>query len=81
MLLSLETEWTKPNPSWVKLNADWVVFGEPKKAGRGGVLRCSNGNWITGFARKLGAVSSAMAGLWALKDGLSLAKQLNLLKH
>ena len=43
------------------------------------MLQCSNGNWIDGFARKLGTVSSTMAELWALKDGLALAKQLNLL--
>lgn len=63
----------------MKLNTDGAIFGEPKKAGGGGVLRCSNGNWITGFARKLGTVSNVMAKLWALKDGLALAKQLNLL--
>ena len=42
------------------------------------MLQCSNGNWVAGFARKLGTMSSTMAELWALKDGLSLAKQLNL---
>lgn len=58
----------------MKLNTDGAVFGEPKKPSGGRVLRCSNGNWIAGFARKLRVVSSAMAELWALKDGLALAK-------
>ena len=42
------------------------------------MLCCSNGNWIASFARNLGSISSNMAELWALKDGLSLARQLNL---
>ena len=42
--------------------------------------KCSNhlDSWVAGFTRKLGAVSSTMAELWTLKDGLLLAKQLNL---
>ena len=41
--------------------------------------KCSNhlDSWVAGFTRKLGAVSSTMAELWTLKDGLLLAKQLN----
>ena len=73
----IQVKWIKPNPGWVKLNTDGVVSGAPGKAGKGGVLRCSRGLWVAGFARKLGAVSSSMAELWALKDGLLLAKQLN----
>lgn len=62
----------------MKLNTNGAVFGEPKKAGEGRVLQCSNGDWIAGFAKKLGTMTSTMAELWALKDGLSLAQQLNL---
>lgn len=75
----IQVKWTTPNPGYVKLNTDRAICGVHGKAGGGGVLRCSSGNWVAGFARKLGAVSSIIAELWALKDGLLLAKQLNLL--
>ena len=76
-ITQIQVKWTKPNPGWVKLNTDGAVGGVPGKAGGGGVLHCCRGNWVAGFSRKLGAVSSTMAELWALKDGLLLAKQLN----
>ena len=66
-------------PGWVKLNTDGVVFGNPKKAGGGGVLGDSNEDWVARFMRKLGSMSSTMVELWALKDGLSLARQLDIL--
>nr|POE84494.1 putative ribonuclease h protein [Quercus suber] len=64
---------------WVKLNTDGAMFGNPIKAGGGGVLWDSNGNWVAGFMRKLGSMSSILAKLWALKDGLLLARQLDIL--
>ena len=54
------------------------MFGNPEKAGGGAILRCSNGDWIAGCVRKLGNTSSNLVELWALKDGLNLAKQLNI---
>lgn len=35
----IQVNWTKPNPSWVKLNTDGAIFGEPKKPSGG---RCCN---------------------------------------
>ena len=54
------------------------MFGNPKKAGGGAILRYNNGDWIASFVRKLGNTSSNLAELWALRDGLNLAKQLNI---
>ena len=62
----------------MKLNSDGSVLGNPKKAGGGVVLKCSNGDWITGYLRKQGNTSSILAKLWALRDGLLFAKQLHL---
>ena len=42
------------------------------------MLRCSSKDWIAGCLRKLENTLSILAELWALKDGLLLAKQLNL---
>ena len=38
----------------------------------------SNGEWMAGFMRKLGNMSSTVVELWALKDGLNVAKQLGI---
>ena len=50
------------------------MFGDPIKAGEGGILRCNNGDWIAGFARKLKNITSTVAELWDLRDGLNVAK-------
>ena len=42
-------------------------------------IRDSNGEWVAGFARKLGSMSNILAELWALNDGLLLAQQLDIL--
>ena len=52
------------------------MFGDPKKAGSGGIIQNSDGDWIAGFVKKFGNVSSNTAELWALKEGLLIAKQL-----
>ena len=43
------------------------------------MLRDSNGDWVAGFMRKLGSTSSILAELQALKDGLSVGRQLDIL--
>ena len=70
--------WTKPQEGLVKLNLDGSAVGNSKKVGGGAVIRCSNGDWIAGCLRKLGNTSCILAELWALRDGLLLAKQLSL---
>lgn len=42
---------------------DGFVFGDLIKAGEGGILRCSNGEWIVGFVRKLVNITSTVAEL------------------
>ena len=76
--MQIQVKWIKPGQGWTKLNTDGAVFGDPRKAGGGGLLHNSKGDWIASFTRKLGSMSSIMAELWALKEGLSLARQLNL---
>ena len=76
--MQIQVKWIKPGQGCTKLNMDGAVFGDPRKAGGGGLLRNSEGDWIAGFTRKLGSMYSIMAELWALKEGLSLARQLNL---
>ena len=72
--ISAQIKWLRPEKGWIKLNTDGVANSVLGRAGGGGILRDCVGNWIGGFARFLGNCSSLMAELWALKDGLSLAK-------
>ena len=76
--VQVQVRWIKPPSGWVKLNTDGSVFGDPIKVDRGGILRCNNGDWIARFARKLRNITSTVAKLWALKDGLTMAKQLGI---
>ena len=66
--------WMKPPEGWVKLNSGGSVMRNPKKAGGGGMIRSPDGEWLTGYARPLGHTNSCMTELWALRDGLMLAK-------
>ena len=50
----------------------------PEKAGGGGLIRDHKGDWVASFSRSLGCTNSFIAELWALRDGLILAKDLNL---
>ena len=76
--VQIQVKWTKPPTGWVKLNTDGTMYGNPVKVGGGGVLRSSSGDWIGGFMSKMGSTSSTVAELWALKDGLTMAKQMRI---
>ena len=70
--------WEKPPRGWVKLNTDGSAMKNPDRAGGGGLLRDHDGVWLKGFARGLGFTNNILAELWALRDGLLLAKELGL---
>ena len=76
--VQIQVKWTKPPTGWVKLNTDGTMYENPVKVGGGGALRSSSGDWIGGFVRKMGSTSSTVVELWALKDGLTMAKQMGL---
>ncbi|PKI40847.1 hypothetical protein CRG98_038773 [Punica granatum] len=46
------------------------------KAGAGGVIRDSNGSWITGFSMNVDTATSVVAELKGLRQGLKLALEL-----
>ena len=60
------------------LNTDGASFQNPGKAGGGGIIRDSQGNWVKGYSRAIGFTTSIIAELWALRDGLNLAIQLGI---
>ena len=77
-IVQIQVKWTKPPIGWVKLNTDGTMYGNPVKVGGGGVFRSSSGDWIGGFVRRMGSTSSTVAELWALKDELTMAKQMRI---
>ena len=72
--------WTKPDLGWFKLNTDASVLPSSNCAGEGGLIRDSYGSWIRGFSRLIGASNCLLAELWALRDGIAMAKNLNISK-
>ena len=52
-------------------------MGSLGAAGGGGLICDHNGDWIAGFSRALSSTNYInIAELWALRDGLTLAKEL-----
>ena len=56
-------------------NADKSYYRNP---GIRGLLRNSDGSWISGFIRNIGIASSFATELWDVRDGLLLAKKHNI---
>ena len=75
-LASIQVRWEKPPSNWFKLNTDGASCGNSGRAGGGGVLKDSVGEWVRGFARSIGSTTSIIAEFWALRDCLQLAIQL-----
>nr|POE53032.1 putative ribonuclease h protein [Quercus suber] len=73
-----QVKWEKPGVGWLKLNTDGSCNAALGKAAGGGLVRDNLGNWVVGFARKLGNVNSFTAEIWALRDGLMVCRQMNL---
>jgi len=74
----IPVSWQKPPVGWAKLNTDGSALGNLGKASGGGMIRDHSGNWIKGYSRALGSNTSFIVELWALRDGLIIAKDLGL---
>ena len=72
----MPVSWAKPNLGWHKLNTDASVLSSSSFASGGGLLRDSCGSWVQGFTKKIGTTNCLLAELWALKDGLSMARNM-----
>ncbi|GAU47307.1 hypothetical protein TSUD_283760 [Trifolium subterraneum] len=67
--------WKPPSGNFVKLNTDGASK-DLSRAGCGGIIRGSQGEWLGGFAKGLGSCSAVIAELWGVAEGLSYAKRL-----
>ena len=70
-------KWEKPRNDWLALNTDGSVVVNFGIARGGGLTRDANGDWVTGFTRRIGTTTSFLAELWALRDGLQLCLQIH----
>ena len=59
----------------MKLNTDGASSGSLGLVGGRGVIRDEEGNWVIGYARRIGLANSFITKLWALRDGLFLCLQ------
>ena len=75
---AIPIRWTKPLGGWHKLNTNGASCGNPGKDGGGGVIRDCHGDWVKGFSRSIGHITSVMVEWWALCDGLNLAIRLGI---
>ena len=73
-------QWYPPPRGFFKLNMNGSALGNQGLAGAGGLIRRSDGSWVSGFIRNIGITSSFAAELWGVRDGLSLEKQHNIHK-
>ncbi|KAK8986158.1 hypothetical protein V6N11_082436 [Hibiscus sabdariffa] len=58
---------------WLTLNIDGSVSTISSHGSAGGLIRDSEGSWLTGFNRHLGITTPLQAELWAIHEGLLLA--------
>ncbi|GAU12898.1 hypothetical protein TSUD_73850 [Trifolium subterraneum] len=65
--------WKKPQDGRVKLNYDGACKELGEFAGCGGLFRDSDGRWIKGFTRKIGAFDALHVEMWGMYLGIDIA--------
>ena len=50
--------WEKPKQGWKKLNTDGACMGLHGLASCGGLVRSADGQWVSGFSKRIGVTSS-----------------------
>jgi len=70
--------WESPREDWTVLNTDGASKGNPGPTGGGGIIRGCRGEWLGGFAERMGVCTSMKAKIKAVYRGLQLAKSMNI---
>ncbi|KAH1081882.1 hypothetical protein J1N35_021643 [Gossypium stocksii] len=68
-----EQRWQRPGTGWVKVNVDGFLVKQHARAAVGGVVRDSNGKWLTGFNMVTGMDEVFIIEAIAIVEGLKLA--------
>lgn len=69
--------WQCPPQGWTKINPDGSTWHGGFSCGCGGLFRDEHGNWVLGFAIKLGDTGTLGAELWEILPGLEIAWRRN----
>lgn len=73
--------WRRPPEQWYKFNTDGAFFANEKNGTTGAVIRDQDGRFVAGRSAWYGSISEAiMIEAIACRDGVQLAKQMNLTK-
>ena len=70
--------WEKPEVGQFRLNSDGSSLGNLGLAGSGGLIRNGDGDWVCGYAKKIGITTSFVAELQGLRDGILQCLKLHL---
>lgn len=73
-----KVRWNKPALGWYKLNIDGSSLDNSRLASGGSFIRDHNGAWIKGSSHAIGVSTSVNVELWALREGLLMCRNLNL---
>ncbi|XP_026419571.1 uncharacterized protein LOC113315517 [Papaver somniferum] len=71
--------WLPPINDFVKLNVDGSS-NDAGNAGIGGILRGDDGHFLAAFAKLIYRNSNNVAELWAIRDGMQLARNIGIQK-
>lgn len=74
----IKVNWIKPPLNWFKLNLNGLSLGNPRLAGRGGLIWNDKGEWIKCYARAVELTANVAMELWASRDGIRLCISLKL---
>ena len=75
---TIQVQWYAPLDNWFKLNSNGSSMGNLGRAGGGGLIRDSKGEWVSDYARAIRYTTSVAAELCAFHDGINLCIDLNL---
>ncbi|KAF7826680.1 ribonuclease H [Senna tora] len=70
-----DIKWYPPSPGWIKLNVDGSRHNTTRSSACGGVARDENGNWLFGFAKRLGKRNAIYAEIWGIFFEVRIAKE------
>ncbi|KAF7833600.1 hypothetical protein G2W53_015933 [Senna tora] len=70
---NMHIKWKPPECGSLKFNVDGSCWRHNSSISCGGVLRDSDGRWITGFVRRMGKGNSLTAEMWAIYSSLQIA--------
>ena len=57
-LTVIQIWWHPPPENWFKLNSNGSSLGNPGKVGGGGVICNHHGEWVSGYAKAIGYITS-----------------------